>query len=208
MSYKKVPISKKSINKSYIELVERGKIDVDYIFLTAIAAIVCTLGFEMNSPSVIIGAMVIYPLLCSPILVGVSVFWKDRKAFFRGCVALLVGIVVAVTISIIFNIIFPSHYTAEITGRLSTLPLHYFLVAFFTGLGGTFAYFWPGIIETITGIAISVALIPPLVMIGIGIAHNDFSLFYTSMVISAINIFGVCVASFLAIIILYRLSRD
>lgn len=205
---KKNTATKKTINKSYRELAERGRIDVDYIFLTAIAAAICTIGFEMNSPSVIIGAMVIYPLLCSPVLVGVSIFWKDKKAFLQGLTALIVGVVIAVSISTIINIISPSRYMSEITGRLSALPIQYFLVAFFTGLGGTFAYFWPGIIETITGIAISVALIPPFVMMGIGIAHWDLSLLYASTVISVMNIFGVCVASFFAIMILYRFSKN
>ncbi len=208
MKYKKDSISKKHIKKSYLELVERGNIDVDYLFLTAIAAAICTIGFEMNSPSVIIGAMVIYPLLCSPILIGASLFWKDKEAFFNGLRALFVGIVIAVSISIIINIISPVAYKSEITERLSALPVHYFLAAFFTGLGGTFIYFWPGMMESITGVAISVALIPPLVMIGISIARGDLALLYTSMAISVLNLVGICVASFVMVFLLNRFSKD
>ena len=45
----------------------------------------------------------------------------------------------------------------------------YFLVALFSGLAGTYAFFAPKIHLALTGIAISVALIPPVVMLGVGL---------------------------------------
>jgi len=50
-------------------------------------------------------------------------------------------------------------------------------VAFLSVLSSPFMLFWPEIIEAIAGIAISVALVPPAVLVGIGLANLDAHLF-------------------------------
>ena len=56
-------ITEKILNETYSVLKDRAKIDLDFLLLTMSAAVICALGFKMNSAAVIVGAMVISPLL-------------------------------------------------------------------------------------------------------------------------------------------------
>ena len=73
--------------------------------LTASAAGICAFGFEMNSPAVIVGAMVISPLLYPVIAVGVSVFWGDWTTFKNSVTTFAIGLGLALVVSIVINAI-------------------------------------------------------------------------------------------------------
>lgn len=194
---KKTIITHQYLHKNYQDLIDRGKFDIDFIFLIILSSAVCTLGFKMNSSSVIIGSMVISPLLYSSILLGSSIYWKDNKSFLQGIKALFIGSFIAICTASIISYFFPTIYLSEIIERIKTSPLDYFFVAVFTGMGGSFAYYWPKISEAITGISISVALIPPIVISGIAINHLDSALLYTSILIIFLNIIGIIISTYL-----------
>jgi len=56
-------ITEKILYDFYYDLTQRAKIDFDFSVLTVAAAVICALGFKMNSAPVIVGAMVISPIL-------------------------------------------------------------------------------------------------------------------------------------------------
>ena len=150
----------------------------------------------MNSPAVIVGAMVISPLLYPVIAVGVSIFWGDWPTFRRSIVSFAIGLCLALLVSLLINAAIPSETRSEIADRLATVPSFYFLVAFLSGQAGTFAFFWPGIIEALAGIAISVALVPPVVMLGIGISELSGELIRGSAEIVALNVIGMVAGAY------------
>lgn len=202
-------ITRISLYKSYEKLISLAELDLSFIVLTLGAAAICSFGFRMNSSAVIIGAMVLSPLLYSVVSVGVASFKKDWKILIRGIITLIIGLIVAIGISIAINLIFSTYaYTdSEIVTRFGATPLNYFFVAFFSGLVGTFAFFWPGDLEKIVGIAISVALIPPVVLTGLGIANLDYQFFMRSLIIVLTNIVGIYLGSFLMFVGLHFLSK-
>jgi len=200
-------LTKNDLIKSYEGLEIRTRFDLDFILLTSIAAAICAFGFRMNSPSVIIGAMVLSPLLFTIVALSASLFRKNWKNTLEHVFTFTFGIGIAIAISVIINLFFPFENGSEITERILSSPLDYFFVAFFSGLGGTFAYFWPGIIEAIAGIAISVALIPPVVIIGIGLAKWDMAILTGSIQIVAINVLGIIVGSYILVFILHLYTR-
>jgi len=201
-------ITPQVLQDSYVHLAERAQIDLAFIVLTASAAAICAFGFEMNSPAVIVGAMVISPLLYPVIAVGVSVFWADWTTFKNSVATFAIGLGLALAVSIVINAMIPSEAVSEIVDRLSTVPTFYFIVAFLSGLAGTFAFFWPGIVEALAGIAISVALVPPVVMLGIGLAEVNVPLMRGSAVIVALNVVGMMIGAFAASAGLSWYARD
>ena len=90
--------------------------------------------------------------------------------------------------------------------------MDYILVAFLSGLAGTYAFFSPKIHESVAGIAISVALIPPVVMLGIGLhigfVEKESDLLFKSSTIVISNVLGIYVGSLVMIAVLHRISRD
>lgn len=184
-------ITLKGLDNSYRSLIKKSRLDFDFILLTFGAAAICAFGFKMNSPSVIIGAMVISPLLYPVVSLGVSTLKADLETFKQGLLTGVIGLAAAVGTSTFLNLFLVTSQQSEIVERLSSAPIDYFFVALVSGMAGTFAYFWPNILEAIAGIAISVALIPPVVIVGVGLAHQDIGLILSGSIIVAINILGI-----------------
>lgn len=200
-------ITNEALSKSYERLEIRAQFDLDFICLTVFAAVICTFGFRMNSTAVIIGAMILSPILLTIVAIGTSLFRRRWKNFLENIIVLIGGMAIVVAASFIVNIIFPTLNASEITERIISKPVDYFFVAFFSGLAGTFAFFWPDIIEAVTGIAISVALIPPVVLVGIALSRWDLSLLVSSLEIALINIIGIILGSFTIAVGLNAYSR-
>jgi len=79
--------------------------------------------------------------------------------------------------------------------QYSLLDIDYFFVAFLSGIAGCFSIYWPKTRESLVGIAISVALIPPIVLLGIGLAQLDKEIIYSSSTIVLINIIGIIIGN-------------
>lgn len=141
--------------------------------------------------------------------VGISsnIFRRKGQFLLKNIKTLAIGIAIGIIISFVINVIFPTTIGSEIISRILGSTADYFFVALFSGLGGAFAFFWPGVIEAVAGIAISVALIPPVVMVGIGLATLDISLMSQSLEIVVINILGIILGSLLTIIVLHRYAK-
>lgn len=201
-------ITQRHISESYKDLAERVRLDLDFVLLTVGAAAISFFGFCMNSPSVIVGAMVISPLLYAVVGISAASFRSDWKIVLRSIKSLLVALMVAVTVSALLGIFFSVTERTEIIDRLSGSPMDYFFVALFSGLTGTFAFFWPDIIDAVAGIAIAVALIPPVVLVGIGLGNLNHDLMIESSLIVLINIIGIYLGSLLMFIGLRFLARE
>lgn len=181
-----------SIDDSYKRLLENhARFDFDFFVLTIGAATICFLGFVLNSPSIIIGSMVLSPLLYVLVAITISMFRRDWAVFFRSCLLLLIGFLIVLTVSFIASLVLKvDTYQSEIVGRLIADVEIYFIIAFVSGAAGMFCFLWPKISEAIMGIAISVALLPPLILVGIFLFGLDM-LLLKALSIVLINTFGI-----------------
>ncbi|MBU0867057.1 MAG: DUF389 domain-containing protein, partial [Alphaproteobacteria bacterium] len=140
-----------------------------YAFMTMMSAGIAVLGLLLSSPAVVIGAMLISPLM-SPILgFGFSLALFDFAEMRRSLLALAIGSFAAVAFTALIVTASPLQApTAEIVAR--TRPNLFDLgVALFAALAGSFAII-RGRGETIVGVAIATALMPPLAVVGYGLA--------------------------------------
>ena len=113
--------------------------------------------------------------------------------------SLAITIMLIIVVSFLFASLFDFPVSSEVIKRLLASHTDYFLVAFFSGIAGTFTFYWPGILEAVTGIAISVALIPPVVLLGIGLAIADISIVNSSEAIILINLLGIVLGASLVV---------
>jgi uncharacterized hydrophobic protein (TIGR00271 family) len=151
------------------QVIADGRLSYSYAFMVLISAGIATIGLLMNSAAVIIGAMLISPLMGPIVLAGLSIALAAPKLAARSALGLLVGILLALAISVTIVHFSPLHYvTAEILSR--TRPnLFDLLVAFLSGLAGGYAVV-RGRGSAIVGVAIATALMPPLAVVGYGLA--------------------------------------
>jgi uncharacterized hydrophobic protein (TIGR00341 family) len=179
------------------------KIDVGKTILTMIAGIIALIGLFMNNVPIIIGAMLLSPLL-GPIysfVINTSV-GRSRDALLsllNMAIMLILVILTSYIATIVISIFMPLNLTQEILLRFDTNPI-YILMAILLGFAAVFAYA-KGLSESIAGIAIAAALLPPLVVSGIALAlYIDYSA--KPLLLSMENIVGLIAGGLMAIIAL------
>lgn len=162
-------------------------------FMICMAAGIAILGLILSSPAVVIGAMLLSPLM-GPILgIGFSLAIGDADWLRESSRALALGTVIAILFCALIVLLSPLQtVTSEIAAR--TRPnLFDLLVALFSALAGAYAMI-RGRGETIVGVAIATALMPPLAVVGFGLATwnwtvfgGAFALFFTNLVTIALS---------------------
>ncbi|WP_420142181.1 DUF389 domain-containing protein [Sphingomonas sp.] len=157
-----------------------------YAFLIVISATLSLLGLLMPSVAVLIGAMLLSPLMTPIIGVGFGIATVDTHEMRRAATALVAGAAIAVMLSVIFVALSPIQtITSEIAAR--TRPtLFDLLVALLSALAGAYALI-RGRGGTVVGVAIAIALMPPLVVVGFGIATLNWTVFAGSLLLFLTN---------------------
>lgn len=176
-----------------VRIVEESGWSPRYAFMTMMSAGIAVLGLLLSSPAVVIGAMLISPLM-NPILgLGFSLALFDFSEMRRAVIALAIGSVAAVVFTALIVMLSPLQApTPEIIAR--TRPnLFDLAVALFAALAGTFAII-RGRGDTVVGVAIATALMPPLAVVGYGLATwnlavlgGALALFVTNFVTIALS---------------------
>jgi uncharacterized hydrophobic protein (TIGR00271 family) len=165
-------------------------------WILACAIMINSIGLNINSTAVIIGAMLISPLM-GPIVgsgfaLGIYDFPLLRKSLRNLIIATLVGLVV----STIYFFVSPfKEAQSEILMRTSP-NIYDVLIAFFGGLVGVIAVTRLEKGNPIPGVAIATALMPPLCTAGYGIALGNFRFFFGSLFLYSINCVFICIATF------------
>lgn len=180
--------------KVVTQVVEDSGWSPRYAFMTMMSAGIAVLGLLLSSPAVVIGAMLISPLM-SPILgLGFSLALFDFAEMRRSLIALAIGAGVAVLFTALIVLVSPLKApTAEILAR--TRPnLFDLLVALFSALAGTFAII-RGRGETIVGVAIATALMPPLAVVGYGLATWNMAVLGGALALFVTNFVTIALAA-------------
>lgn len=177
------------------KLVQNGTPDFDYFYLVGLSTLMATLGLLLDSSSVVIGSMLIAPLMY-PILgvaLGLVMMSKDISLLERALGTLLKSLGVGLGLSIFAAFLFgdTNMYTsAEVMARTSPSHLD-LLVAIIAGAAVAYMMARPEWDEALPGVAIAVALVPPLATIGVGIAALSATIIKGAAMLLLLNLFGI-----------------
>ena len=144
-----------------------------FFFLLISATVIATLGLLLNSSAVIIGAMIIAPLMNPILSMAFGIVTGDRVLYQRSIVTVALGAVTTIFVSYAINLLLPIELVgSEIIAR--TQPnLIDLLIAIAAGAAGSFSLTRKSIASSIAGVAIAVALVPPLCVTGIGLGIGN-----------------------------------
>lgn len=181
-----------------INMKEESKPDKYFFIMVLLSCIIATYGLLSDSVAVIIGAMLIAPLMY-PILNGaLSLTMGSNKLLRTALIAEISGVLISIVCAILLTLLLPvSDITSEIIMRTKPTLLD-LAIAIASGFAGTVAICYRPSSAILPGVAIASALMPPLCVIGIGIAKQDYSiaggatLLFLSNII-AINVAGIIV---------------
>ncbi len=202
-------LSKTELLRKKIEarLAEYNRPSLGFFLLMILASSLATLGLALDNTAVVIGAMVVAPLVTPVFGFSLGIILLQVKKSIGYLIPVLTGSLLAVLISAItgYLIVFienrPLLLTTEIISRAEP-SFFYFLIAIISGVAGSYAYSKPKVISSITGIAISVALIPPLAVVGLGITMQNWILLEQSLFLFALNLTGIILGSIVTFLFL------
>lgn len=147
-----------------------------YIFMTAMSAGIAILGLLLSSPAVVIGAMLLSPLMSPIIGTGFSLATGDANWLRRCGKALAAGSLFAILFCALIVFLSPLQTVTEEIASRTRPNLFDLLVALFSALAGSYAVI-RGREGTIVGVAIATALMPPLAVVGFGLATFNWTVF-------------------------------
>jgi len=160
----------------YLGLYESAEFaSVNYLLELLLAARIATLGLVLNSPAVVIGAMLVSPLMGPILATGLALAASDVYLGIKCLLNIVLSVLLAVLFAALLVWLLPFHSpTAEILARTKPNLLD-LGVALFSGLAGSIVVCRGGSgggVTALPGVAIAVALMPPLCTIGFGVGSG------------------------------------
>jgi len=171
------------------------KIALDYLLFLTFATVIATLGLLTNSTAVVIGAMLISPLLKPIIGLIVGILDIKDKSARAPLIQLFISIIIALFISSFIAYIYPiKEINNEIATRITPDILH-LIIGLASGIVGVINLILPEKSnEGASGVAVAIALLPPLCVTGIGIAYADWNIIYGSFLLFITNVVSILFA--------------
>ena len=169
------------------------------LWILACAILVASVGLNVNSTAVIIGAMLISPLMGPIVASGFALGMYDFQLLKRSLKNLLIATIVGLVVSTVYFFISPfKEVQSELLSRTSP-NIYDILIAFFGGLVGVIAVTRVEKGNPIPGVAIATALMPPLCTAGYGLATGNYRYFLGAFFLYGINCVFICIATYIIV---------
>ncbi len=166
------------------------------LWILIFAIFIASIGLNVNSTAVIIGAMLISPLMGPIIGMGFSLGVNDLKLFYSALLNYCVATVISIITATIYFMASPfDEAQSELLARTSPTTYDVF-IAMFGGAAGIIAIFSKDKGNVIPGVAIATALMPPLCTAGYGIAHSNIYFFAGAFYLYFINTVFICASTY------------
>ncbi|MCE1164783.1 MAG: DUF389 domain-containing protein [Bacteroidetes bacterium] len=161
------------------------------------SALLASIGLDVSSPAVIIGAMLISPLM-SPILgIGLSLGIHEKEKFIISVREFAISVAIGFLVSYVYFLITPlGNATTELLARVKPTVLD-LLVAFFGGTAGIVAISRTRAAAALPGVAIATALMPPVCTAGFGLASGNYNFFFGAIYLFFINAVFISFSAYL-----------
>lgn len=180
----------------------RSNIDIKgpNAYILAFAIVVASVGLNINSIPVIIGAMLISPLMGPIFGIGYGLGTNDTSFLKTAFKNLVIMVVISIVASGLFFLISPLELENPTELLARTNPTIYdVLIALFGGFAGIVEISRRDKGTVISGVAIATALMPPLCTAGFGLASGNLKYFAGAMYLFFINSIFIAIATFLTV---------
>jgi len=181
---------------------ENAKLSSPFIVMMILSALIASFGLFGDSSPVIIGAMILAPIISPIVSFSMGMVRYDTNMLKTGISTILIGTVVALIVAAGVSLIIPLKViTSEIDARLSPTLLD-MGIAVASGIAAAYAHAKEGIAKSLAGVAIAVALVPPLAVAGIGIGWMDWEVFSGAFLLYLTNLAGIIMFAGITFLIL------
>lgn len=169
-------------------------------WILAIATIIASVGLNVNSIPVVIGAMLISPLMGPIFGLGLGLGVNDMQLLKSSGKNLVIMVCISLVASFIYFLITPLSLTNPTELLARTNPTIYdVLIALFGGFAGIFEQCRKEKGTVFAGVAIATALMPPLCTAGFGLASGNFNWFIGALYLFFINCLFIMLATYASV---------
>jgi uncharacterized hydrophobic protein (TIGR00271 family) len=167
------------------------------VWILAFAIVLASVGLNVNSTAVIIGAMLVSPLMGPIIGAGLALGTNDVDLLKSAGKNLLAMVVISLLASTLFFLVSPLSLVNPTELEARTSPTIYdVLIAFFGGMAGILENCRKERGTVLSGVAIATALMPPLCTAGYGLAHMNMHFFLGALYLFVINSVFIALATY------------
>lgn len=193
--------------KTLQKLIEESRADGDFYLLLIVSSFISTLGLVMDSVIILIGGMLVAPLLFPILSLAMGITTTNKDSVTRSLTIILKSIFTVFFVALITSFLFRQN-VAEETILLENIhpTLMLFLASFAAGIAAAYTWVKQNLSSALPGIAVTVALIPPLAAVGVGLTQVDPYVVSGALTLFLINLLGITVSS-LIVFSLFGFSR-
>ena len=198
-----IPIAaESSFADLFTKLRSSAQIHTSYMLLLVVSVLMATIGLFQNSSPTIIGAMILAPLMAPIISFSMGAIRFDKALIFQSTKTIIYSILIALAASAFLAWALPFiHITQQMSMRTHPTLLD-LAVAILSGIVAAYGYSNSKVGESLAGVAIAVALVPPLCVAGVGIGWESWQIFTDAFLLFLANIAGIVFAAGLMFYIL------
>ena len=194
--------SKEQYASLFGSLREEGVLSSTFMILLVLATMIATFGLFINSSSVIIGAMLLAPLMQPIVSLSMGVLRQDSTMQTHAIKTIAIGVLAVIITAALISLFVPmQRLTSEMAGRLSPTILDLF-VAIVSGIAAAYAKNNEKILGSLAGVAIAVALVPPIAVAGIGLGWGEWHMFSSAFLLFVTNLVGIVLAAAMTFMVL------
>ncbi len=167
------------------------------MWILMLAILIASIGLNVNSTAVIIGAMLISPLMSGILTMGYSLAIRDLAMLRKAATRFGTQVIISLITSTVYFTLSPlTSATSEMIARTSP-TLWDVLIALFGGIAGSIGNTRQKTSNVIPGVAIATALMPPLCTVGYGIATKQPGFIFGALYLFVINTLFIALSSFI-----------
>ncbi len=185
-------INRVSREELYASVSRNAEFSKVYLFLIAISSLVAGLGIIYGNFVVIIGAMVIAPLLGPIIALSLATILADLELAKKSIKTIAAGIFLALSVSFLIGIFMEIDPNAPEIAARTSISLADIAIALASGSAGAIAFTTGYFLTSLMGVMVAVALLPPLVVLGMLVGAGIWAQALPAFLLLAINF--VCVS--------------
>lgn len=165
-----------------------------YIMLLC-ATVIVSIGLMLGNSTIVIGGMLVSPLLAPFLSLGLGVAMGDKRVMIRSMWIIAITSVFVFFVTLLISMFVPfNSVNIEILSRIKP-SLAYLIIALFAGIAATFSYIKPKLSVILPGVAISIAVLPPLSVSALGVKMLDEDIVFGALSLYFVNMIGIVLAS-------------
>ena len=187
--------SEQRFRELFISLRDDAQISSIYITLMVLSTMLATIGLFQDSTAVVIGAMLLAPLMSPIVSLAMGLLRGNIELLKNSVTKIVLGIVLALLASALITQLFPHKMMSnEMSSRINPSLLD-LAVAIVAGIAGAYSKSYKEIMQSLAGVAIAVALVPPLAVAGIGLGRLNLDFFFHAFLLFSTNLIGITLAA-------------